>query len=57
MWVDNDVPTYLPVTIFKMAVTIPQKLNIVQYHQKLPLKSNYVEFVRYCGGHFEKGDW
>jgi hypothetical protein len=33
-------------------------------HQNLPtctyeisLKSNNVEFVRYCGGHFENGDW
>ena len=30
-------------------------------HHNLPtyeisLKSNYVEFVRYCGGHFENGD-
>ena len=25
-------------------------------NQKLPLKSNNVEFVRYCGGHFENGD-
>ena len=31
-------------------------------HHNLPtyeisLKSNNVEFVRYCGGHFENGDW
>ena len=25
-------------------------------NQKLPLKSNNVEFLRYCGGHFENGD-
>ena len=30
-------------------------------HHSLPtyeisLKSNYVEYVRYCGGHFENGD-
>jgi hypothetical protein len=29
-----------------MAATIPQKFNIV----------NNVEFVQYCGGHFENGD-
>jgi hypothetical protein len=28
-----------------------QKIN-----QKLPLKSNNVEFLRYYGGHFENGD-
>jgi hypothetical protein len=31
-------------------------------HHSLPtyemsLKSDNVEFVRYCGGHFENGDW
>jgi hypothetical protein len=31
-------------------------------HHNLPtygisLKSNNVEFVQYCGGHLEKGDW
>jgi hypothetical protein len=25
-------------------------------NQKLPLKSNNVELLRYCGGHFENGD-
>ena len=25
-------------------------------NQKLPLKSNNVEFLRHCGGHFENGD-
>ena len=23
----------------------------------MSLKSDNVEFVRYCGGHFENGDW
>ena len=38
MWVDNDVPNwfpdiekFLPVTIFKMATTIPHKFNIVRF--------------------------
>jgi hypothetical protein len=41
MWVDNDVELipdiekFLLVAIFKMATTIPQKFNIVQYHQNL----------------------
>ena len=25
-------------------------------YEKMSLKSNNVEFVRYCGGHFENGD-
>jgi hypothetical protein len=36
-------------------------LGIKSGHHNLPtyeisLKSNNVEFVRYCGGHFENGD-
>jgi hypothetical protein len=42
-----------------MAATIPQIFNIVRYHQnstyEMALKSDNVEFVRYCGGHFENG--
>jgi hypothetical protein len=30
---------------------------VYKINQKLPLKSNNVEFVQYCGGHFENGDW
>jgi hypothetical protein len=30
-----DIEKFLPVAIFKMATTIPQKLNIVRYHQNL----------------------
>ena len=40
MWVDYDVPElipeiekFLPVDIFKMATTIPQKFNIVQFQR------------------------
>jgi hypothetical protein len=57
---------FLPVVIFKMAATIPHKFNIVRFQRPelipdietlLPvLKSNNVEFVWYCGGHFENGD-
>ncbi len=43
VWVDNDVPNWLPtlnnfywlVAIFKMATTIPQKFNIVRYHHNM----------------------
>jgi hypothetical protein len=28
----TDIENFLPVTIFKMAATIPQKFNIVRYH-------------------------
>jgi hypothetical protein len=56
-----DIEKCLPVSIFKMAATIPQKFNIVRGHHNLPtyemaLKSDNVEFVRYCGGRFENGD-
>jgi hypothetical protein len=30
-----DIEKFLPVSIFKMAATIPQKFNIVRYHQNL----------------------
>jgi hypothetical protein len=30
-----DIEKFLPVAIFKMATTIPQKFNIVRYHQNL----------------------
>jgi peptide subunit release factor RF-3 len=40
-----DIEKCLPVAIFKMAA---------QY--EMALKSDNVEFVRYCGGHFENGD-
>ena len=28
----------------------------LKINQKLPWKSNNVDFLRYCGGHFENGD-
>jgi hypothetical protein len=40
-----DIKQFLPVAIFKMATTMLHKFNIVR------------EFLRYCGGHFENGDW
>jgi hypothetical protein len=50
------------VAILKMATgrTFPMS-GIDSGHHNLPtyeisLKSNNVEFVRYCGGHFENGD-
>jgi hypothetical protein len=30
-----DIEKFLPAAIFKMATTIPQKFNIVRYHQNL----------------------
>jgi hypothetical protein len=30
-----DIEQFLPITIFKMAATIPQKLNIVRYHHNM----------------------
>jgi hypothetical protein len=51
-----DIEKFLPVSIFKMATT-----GIISGHHNLPtyemsLKSDNVEFVRYCGGYFENGD-
>jgi hypothetical protein len=37
-----DIEKFLPGAIFKMAAAIP--------------KSSNVQFVRYCGSHFENGD-
>jgi hypothetical protein len=41
MWVDNDIPNW-------------GHHNLPTY--EMSLKSDNVEFVRYCGGHFENGD-
>jgi hypothetical protein len=48
-----DIEKFLLVTIFKMATTIPHKFNIVRFQRPELIP---VEFVRYCGGHFENGD-
>jgi hypothetical protein len=32
------------------------KKKLIYLHMQISLKSNNVEFVRYCGGHFENGD-
>jgi hypothetical protein len=47
MWVDYDVPNWFP--------------TLKNWHHNLPtyemsLKSDNVEFVLYCGGHFENGE-
>jgi hypothetical protein len=51
------------VAILKMATGRNFSMSgINSGHHNLPtyemsLKSNNVEFERYCGGHFENGDW
>ena len=51
------------VAILKMATSINCSMSgINSGHHYLPtyemaLKSDNVEFVWYCGGHFENGDW
>jgi 5-carboxymethyl-2-hydroxymuconate isomerase len=55
IWVDYDVPNLLP-TLKKFSMS-----GINSGHHNLPtyemsLKSDNVEFVRYCGGHFENGE-
>ena len=47
-WTDDG---RLPMTKAHMAYGPGELIN-----QKLPLKSNNVEFLWYCGGHFENGD-
>jgi hypothetical protein len=44
-----DIEKFLPVSIFKMVATIP--------HKQILMISDNVEYLRYCGGHFENGDW
>jgi hypothetical protein len=39
---------------FSMSGIISEHHNLPTY--EMSLKSNNVEFVRYCGGHFENGD-
>jgi hypothetical protein len=56
-----DIEIFLPVSIFKMATRNFSMSGIYSGHHNLPtyemsLKSNNVEFVRYCGGHFENGN-
>jgi hypothetical protein len=50
------------VTILKMETGrnfLMLEINSVNYNlltYEISLKSNNLEFVRYCGGHFENGD-
>jgi hypothetical protein len=51
-----DIEKFLPVSIRNLLMS-----GINSGHHNLPtyemaLKSDNVEFVRYCGGHFENGD-
>jgi hypothetical protein len=68
-WNRTMLEKFLPVTIFKMAATISHKFNIVRFQRpelipdiekflpyKMLLKSDNVEFLRYCDSHFENGD-
>jgi hypothetical protein len=50
MWVDNDVKMS---AIFKMATKTRHKKWVVKI-QHCPMSS--VEFMRYCGDHFENGE-
>jgi hypothetical protein len=57
MWIDCDVPNFL-LTI----IEIISMSGINSGHHNLPtyemsLKSDNVEFVQYCGGHFEAKTW
>jgi hypothetical protein len=58
----SDIIKFLPVTILKMVTGRNFSMSgIISGHHNLPtyemlLKSDNVEFVRYCGGHFQNGD-
>jgi hypothetical protein len=51
------------VAILKMATGRNFSMSGINYGHhnlrtiKMAFKSDNVEFVRYCGGHFENGDW
>jgi uncharacterized protein Usg len=47
MWVDNDVPNWFP--------TLNNFLHYLPTYQIVMISDN-VEFLRYCGDHFENGD-
>jgi hypothetical protein len=57
-----NIEQFLPVAIFKMVAAkiqhcpISSKFDIWVDNDVPPLKSNNVEFLRYCDGHFENGD-
>jgi 5-carboxymethyl-2-hydroxymuconate isomerase len=40
---------------FSMSAINLRHHNLPTY--EMALKADNVEFVRYCGGHFEKGEW
>jgi hypothetical protein len=58
----NIVRFHIVVTILKMATSRKYSMSgINSGHHNLPtyemvLKSDNIEFVQYCGGHFENGD-
>jgi hypothetical protein len=58
-----DIEKILAVAIFKMAAKIKHCLISSKFYMwvdndayEMSLKSDNVEIVRYCGGHFENGD-
>jgi hypothetical protein len=57
MWVDNGVPNS---TLFDFKGTFDLFFRICEVLWRplyeMSLKSDNVEFVRYCGNHFENGD-
>jgi hypothetical protein len=55
MWVDNDVPNWFPtLTNF---YRLPFSKWSPQYRSNSTLSDFNDKFVRYCGDHFENGDW
>jgi hypothetical protein len=60
MWVDNDVPNWFPT--LKNFYRSPFSKWSPQYHKNSTLSyqilmiSDNVEFLWYCGDHFENGD-
>jgi hypothetical protein len=50
-----DIEKFLPVTIFKMCRESIQDITNLPTYQILMI-SDSIEFLRYCGGHFENGE-
>jgi hypothetical protein len=56
-WMSDPLKTRYDYNLMIMESPKPATDNrFKKINQKLPLKSNNVEFLQYCGDHFENGD-
>jgi hypothetical protein len=63
MWVDNDVSNLFPTLknfyrspFSKWPPQYRKNSALSDFIYQILMKSDNVEFLRYCGGHFENGD-